>query len=270
MEITVLMENEEVGGGLHAEHGLCLHIRTPLHTLVMDTGASDAAWENAALLGIDIGQADLAVISHGHYDHAGGLMGFAGANPNADIYIRSGSFGEFYHGEKYIGVDGRVKALPHLHMIEDDVTFIDEELTLFSGIGGRRLWPRGNGELTEKVGGCDVQDSFAHEQCLVIRSGGKSLLISGCAHNGILNILDRYEALFHAWPDVVMSGFHMMKTGEYTAPEIAAIRETAHELNRLPTDFYTGHCTGPFAFSLMKGIMGGKLRKLRVGNVISI
>ena len=117
--------------------------------------------------------------------------------------------------------------------------------------------------------GVQVPDDFLHEQCLVIKQNGKSWLLSGCSHNGILNILDRYKELFDSYPDYVITGFHMMKKdGEHTEEEKAVIIQTAQELAKMNTVFYSGHCTGIPAFELMKVIMGDKLNALHSGEEI--
>lgn len=212
---------------------------------------------------------DIAVISHGHYDHTGGLLGFFEKNPAADIYIQSSAFGEFYHGERYIGIDKRVESMPSVKKIDGDYR-IDDELFIFSNITGRRAWPESNRVLSEIKNGQSVQDSFVHEQCLVINENNKEILVSGCAHNGILNIIDRFVAIYGSYPYAVLSGFHMMKKDEYTDYELGIIRETAEELKGMPILFYTGHCTGEPAFELMKKIMGDSLIKLHSGDSFDI
>ena len=111
-----------------------------------------------------------------------------------------------------------------------------------------------------------VQDDFAHEQCLVIHEGTKSVLLSGCAHHGILNILDRYRELYGGDPDVVISGFHMMKRHGYSDADITMIIDTALELRKLRTVFYTGHCTGVEPYNAMKKLMGDKLHYVHSGD----
>ena len=142
---------------------------------------------------------------------------------------------------------------------------IDEEISLFTDIKGRRFYPQSNLQLSQKVNGIHVQDLFEHEQCLVIHSQGHEVLLSGCAHNGILNILDRYQQIYHSLPDHVISGFHMMKKTEYTQEEIQTICDTARELKKYPSRFYTGHCTGQKAIDLMKPIMGDQLTAIYSG-----
>ncbi len=267
MRIVVLMENNAGNAGILAEHGLSIYVETSRHHLLVDAGPSADTWQNAAQLNIDISAIDTLVLSHGHYDHSGGIMDFAYKNSTAKIYMQKTAGGDFYNGERYIGIDKRILALPQTVLVEGDLV-IDGELSLHTNITGRRLWPRSNLKLTEKVNGSFIQDSFIHEQFLVIRDNGISVLISGCAHNGILNILDRYSAVYQAEPDIVISGFHMMKNDEYTPDEEKDIRETAKILSTMKTQFYTGHCTGIPAFEIMKPLMPANLHQMHSGDEI--
>lgn len=264
MKITILIEDTCGNSECLYEHGLSIYVETPNHKLLLDTGATDAFAENAEKLGIDLTQIDTVVLSHGHYDHAGGILKFAKLNSHADIYMQATATGEYYHGERYIGIDKRIAELPNLHLLDGDHR-IDEELYLYSDISGRRFWPQSNLVLSKLQGGKAVQDDFAHEQGLVVTAEGKKILLSGCAHNGILNILDKYESICHAMPDIVISGFHMMKKTEYNAEEIAMIEDTARELAKFDTVFYTGHCTGQRAFDIMHNIMGEQLIQIHSG-----
>ena len=264
MKIITLMENTKGRHDVHAEHGLSFYMETTKHKLLLDTGTSDLTWENADTLGIDLTKIDTVVLSHGHYDHTGGVMGFVKRNQNARIYVQKKAAGQFYHGERYIGMDPEILKLPQLALLEGSYE-IDEELEIFSDITGRILWPKGNLLLSELVNGEHVQDEFLHEQCLVIKDAEKHILVSGCAHNGILNILDRYHAIYQGYPDLVLSGFHMMKKTGYTDEEAEDIKKTAKRLKELPTVFYTGHCTSEPAFELMKPILGEQLKALRSG-----
>lgn len=267
MRIINLIENTPGREGCLYEHGLSFYVETGKHNLLVDTGATDAFLKNAEHLGIDITRVDTVILSHGHYDHSGGILAFAKKNPGAKIYMQKSAGEEFFsvrEGQNvYIGIDKDILELPGLHRIEGDF-IIDEELFLFSGIRGRRLWPGSNLRLKKKVGEAFAQDDFMHEQCLVISAEGKRILLSGCAHNGILNILDRYVELYGAAPDAVISGFHMVQK-EYSDRDVKSIQSTAEELKQYQTLFFTGHCTGKEAFELMKPIMGGQLREIHSG-----
>ncbi|MFR0986449.1 MAG: hypothetical protein ACLSFZ_07880 [Frisingicoccus sp.] len=115
-----------------------------------------------------------------------------------------------------------------------------------------------------------MQDDFSHEQYLVIRCEGKEVLVSGCAHNGILNILDACKKLLSREPDVAVSGFHMMQHHGYTEENLAVIRETAEELKKWQTRFYTGHCTDQIPFETMKEVMGDQLIYVHSGDIIEL
>lgn len=264
MKIVTLMENTCGEEGCFFEHGLSLYIETQKHKILLDTGSSDAFIQNARKVGVDLEAVDTVVLSHGHYDHSGGILAFSEINPRALIYMQKSAGADYYHGERYIGIDKKILELPEVRLTEGDLV-LDDQLSLFTHITGRRCYPQSNLALTVKRNGIEVKDSFDHEQCLVIREGEERILVSGCAHNGILNILDKYRELYHELPKRVISGFHMMKKTPYTKEEQDTILANARELAGYDAIFYTGHCTGDEAFELMKPIMGEKLVRLRSG-----
>ena len=268
MKIITLVENTVGNERCIAEHGLSVYIETEKHRLLLDTGQTDAVVKNAETLGIDLTAVDTVILSHGHYDHSGGILPFAELNHTAQIIMQRTAAEPHFNGERYIGIDTDILKLPNVRLIDSDMV-LDDELFLFSGITGRRCYPQGNGKLSCLKNGEKAEDDFVHEQCLVITQNGKHWLLSGCAHNGILNILDRYRELFGSDPDYVISGFHMMKReGEHTDEEKSVIIQTARELAQLNTVFYSGHCTGIPAFDIMKEIMGDKLLALHSGEQI--
>lgn len=283
MRIVTLMENTTKNEYIRAEHGLSLYIETKNHRLLSDCGCTDAFLDNATILGVDLKSVDSVFLSHGHYDHSGGILPFTGINPTTAIYMQEKALLPYYHKteteEHYIGIDPAIGRLTQLNVLNGDIV-IDEELALFTNVTGRELWPKGNLELKKKVGDDFVQDEFDHEQYLVITEEKndetsdnpitKKVLISGCAHNGILNILEHYHNLYASYPDAVISGFHMKKKSGYTNEDIVTIKETAEQLSKLPTKFYTGHCTGEEPYEMMKEIMGEQLEYVYSGRVIEI
>ena len=274
MVIRNLVENTEGAPGCLFEHGLSFYVETKKHRLLMDLGPSASILENAARLGIDLTKVDTVVLSHGHNDHGGGILPFAGLNPDAKIYLQESAFGEYYAARDYkpdpdyIGLDPEIRALPQVVRVRGDLK-IDDELFLFSGLKGKRNLPVSNGNLRKKEGDEFFQDDFVHEQCLVVTEGERHVLFSGCCHNGILNVLDRYEELFGGAPDIVISGFHMMKKSAYTDEERQVIRDTARKLRKYPTMFYTCHCTGLMAYDMMKKIMGDHLSYVHCGETVN-
>lgn len=291
MKITVLVEDTGNHPQLKPEHGLSLYIETEKHKLLMDTGATDRFALNADLMGIDLSKVDTVVISHGHYDHGGGLQEFLKRNQTAKIYIREEAFAEYYHfkgklseeenalqriesGEniadffKYVGLDGSLKGHPQFVMLSED-TQIDDELFLFSGVSSHDNWSKTNDTLRVRTDCGWQQDTFSHEQGLVICENGKTVLLSGCAHSGIANIMKRYCELFDKAPDYAVSGFHLMRTGNLSkAQEKEARKEakdSAERLMKYDTTYTTCHCTGLPAYEVMKEIMGEQIHYISTG-----
>lgn len=273
MQIINLIENTSGANDCITGHGLSFYIETAAHKLLMDAGPSAAILENAEKLGISLAEVDTVILSHGHYDHGGGILPFTKVNNTARIYLHKDAAGDYYafdgreKGYRYIGIDPEITELDQLVYV-NQTTQIDENLFLFCNITGNRNRPDTNKRLLKKAGDHYIQDPFAHELCLVIKDAGTSFLFSGCAHNGVLNILDRYKELYKSEPDVMVSGFLMMKKTDYTNDEIQNIRNTAYELKRYHTVFYTCHCTGLPAYDIMKEILGGQLHYVHCGEEI--
>ena len=121
-----------------------------------------------------------------------------------------------------------------------------------------------------KKGSAFEQDAFLHEQYLVLEEEEKHVLISGCAHNGILNILDRYREIYGTAPDAVISGFHMSRKPHYSQADLELVRQTGEELRRLPVRFYTGHCTGDVPYGILKEVMGEQLSYVHSGEEVRL
>ena len=113
MRILNLVENEEGVPGCEAAHGLFFYVETQNHKLLFDTSPSEVVLRNAERLGVDLTAVDTVILSHGHYDHSGGIMAFTDINPRAKIYMQQNASGEYYafdgedKGFRYIGIDKR-------------------------------------------------------------------------------------------------------------------------------------------------------------------
>lgn len=243
MKITSLVENTSPDNNIESEHGLSLFIETKKHKILFDTGQTDMFLRNAKRLGIDIKNADIAILSHGHYDHGGGLKYFLEENKKAPVYISPYAFLPYYNADdKYIGLDISLKDSDRL-IYTEDITDIDEGLTLYSCNKSPLPYGKFDCGLKKMHNGELISDDFLHEQYLLIKEDNKKILISGCSHKGILNITEWFS------PDVLIGGFHFSKL-----PLDSTLLQYAKILNEKNTVFYTCHCTGTAQFEYMKTV----------------
>lgn len=277
MRIINLIENTEGPSGCAYAHGLSFYVETKKHRMLLDLGPSGETLQNAQILGINLKKVDTVILSHGHYDHSGGILPFAGINDQALIYMQETAVGDYFSDRgksaperyEYIGIDKDIAKLPQVRFLQGD-NQLDEELELFTIKNRSHKLPSSNKRILVRKGDLLQCDDFVHEQFLVIRQGKTRILMSGCAHSGILSIMDAFCDKYGKEPDLVISGFHLMKKAEYTGDEIREIEEIAEELKKYSTWFITCHCTGLPAFDRMKAIMGDQLTYVHSGEEIDI
>ncbi len=273
MKLIVLSENSSVSDTLEHEHGLSIYIETAEHRILFDTGAGSAFQRNAEKLGVDLATVDLLVISHGHYDHGGGLRTFLKVNSRATIYLHKQAFEAHYskraEGVADIGLDQTL--LPNERFVFcGDQAVIDENIEVFSRVRPKRLYPSCNAMLLMKRGDEFVPDDFAHEQNLVIQQDGKTMLIAGCAHKGIVNIVDACKDRLGQYPDYFVGGFHLtgQRGNQSETPDV--VDAIGEYLASMPARYYTCHCTGKENLQRLKRILGERIRPLSTGDRISI
>ncbi len=258
MKVIVLTENTTSNQNLLCEHGLSLYIETEKYKILFDMGQTDLFAENAKKLGVDLTAVDLAILSHGHYDHGGGLRKFLEINKTAPVYISKYAFEPYYNGtEKYIGLDVSLAESDRLVYAKDGEE-IAEGLTLYHCNDKKRSYNLGSFGLNKKTGDLFEPDDFLHEQYLCIEEDGKRTLVSGCSHKGILNIVEWFM------PDVLIGGFHFS-----TLALDARLEEYAKVLESFETQYYTCHCTGEAQYEFMKKTIQ-KLSYISVGDVVQI
>lgn len=269
MKVTALVENTSVRDDCVGEFGLSFLIQANGRSVLFDAGQSDAMLRNAEALGVDLTKVDAAVLSHGHFDHANGFPAFLEVNDRAVVHARTGFDGGQYAeragGEdEYIGVVPELKASNRVRVVEGARFDLGDGFTVVSYVDEEPAFPIEHfGLFRDELEG-RVPDRFEHEQCLLVEEGDVRLLMTGCTHRGIRNVM--------CWsrgdePTHVIGGFHFMKVPLSDAGYLDA---AADDLLSYPAMYYTCHCTGIDQYRYLKERMGERLAYVAAGQVLEL
>ena len=274
MRITTLLENHinENHSALQAEHGLSFYIENRGYVVMSDVGQSGKFAENAEALGIDLTRVEALAISHHHYDHGGGLDRFFAENKQAKVYLRFSPDDADYIAEspeqpaRYIGLDRGL-----LHENADRIVYISEKIEVLPGfhlltkIPNDFPKPSGDQRLKIQQGGKKQVDTFEHELVTVLEGKKGLVVLTGCAHNGVLNMVAATRNTFPDKPlQAVIGGFHLHHE---SVDDIRMVGEAllAAEIPAI----YTGHCTGDNAMDVLAEVLGERLKRLYTGLVMN-
>ncbi len=278
MEIISLIENTKSQDrkDLCVERGLSMLIRSQGKQILFDTGVKDGFRKNARELEVDLSKVDLAVLSHHHYDHGGGLKVFFEANQKAKVFLRTSRTEQFlfvdYWGlvKRSIGLDTSLfQQHPERFVFLNHFTEISPDVFILTEIEKHHPVPRGNRHLYAQEGYRRRRDDFSHELMLVVRESQGLVAFSGCSHHGILNMIEAVMAQFPGVPiRAVIGGFHLIDRAK---PETMAgnpedVEDLGRTLLEYPVDkVYTCHCTGLKAYDILKRVMGSRLEYFQTG-----
>jgi 7,8-dihydropterin-6-yl-methyl-4-(beta-D-ribofuranosyl)aminobenzene 5'-phosphate synthase len=251
------------------EHGLSVYFEFQGKKYLVDTSQSGGFIKNAEKLNIDIKEIDTLFISHGHFDHIGGLQAFLNYNSKAKIVI----------SEKVIKQNYISYRIGSKREISIDLSFIDEHKSRFAfvehnveiipglfvitRVQREDALPKANTTLFKTENFLEVQDDFNHEIIICTAEGNSITVYTGCAHQGILNILSTISRKFENKEiKTVIVGFHLVDGDDNnqfeTDEDISFIANSL--LKYYPdTVFYTGHCTGKQSFDKLKKTLNGHI-----------
>ena len=218
-QLTVLCENSvAVPHGLMGEHGWAVHIATGSHNVLLDTGQGLGLLNNSRVLGVDLTRLDGVVISHGHYDHASGLPDLLSVSGGIDVYLHPEAFVDRYwfkDGQsREIGIRHKQGYLESLGAHLRPVAAFTE---IFPGIYLTGEVPKVTDfeppDATMKVRAADgswQQDELRDDLSLVVDTEKGLVIVLGCAHAGLINILTHVNAMLPDRPiHMVIGGTHL-------------------------------------------------------------
>jgi 7,8-dihydropterin-6-yl-methyl-4-(beta-D-ribofuranosyl)aminobenzene 5'-phosphate synthase len=225
MTITALMDNYCQRAGLRGEHGLSLHVRTREGDLLFDTGSTGAFLKNARFLGVDLSSLSSVVLSHGHYDHSGGLTAlYEGMGNGPPLFVGTGydrnRWAVSGESRRSIGLCVDAAVLRHARVVEGVVEVLPGAFLLpaaerLDGSEPLRRFRAMRGE-EERL------DEFEDELSLAVVEDGGLVVITGCAHRGALNIVKQAMDAFsgHALKAVI-GGLHLSDAPEAELGRVA-------------------------------------------------
>lgn len=260
MKIRFLTENKTTSEGILAEHGLSIHIETGGIRILFDSGASDVFAFNAERMGVDLSEVDLAVVSHGHYDHTGGFPLFCRMNREAPVYIHKNAFRQS-HGssggrieEEMCGIrwnDEQKKAMESRMHLTDGPVYITGDIVITGTIPTAKGFEPSEKFYYRNLDGNPIEDDMSHEQALVIREREGIYLFSGCSHRGVMSAIEAAKEIF---PEekvaMVISGMHLYEADHKSRAEVINGILAADVEKVMPV-----HCTGMEAICELKSMM---------------
>jgi len=266
--ITIVVDNK-TGGGLLSEHGLSQWIETGGRRILFDTGQGPALETNVQALGIDLTRADVLALSHGHYDHTGGIPYVARWAPEIDVYCHPGVV-----QPRYVIRDGKTRSIgmpegarQTLDAVPSErIHWVKEPAMLSETVGLTGPVPRLTGY--EDTGGafyldpeCTRPDLIEDDQALWIQTNQGLIVLLGCAHAGVVNTLRYIRALTgDTRVRAVIGGFHLLNAGlERLDRTILALKEVAPDL------LVPCHCTGDAAITVLCDALGERVAPGKAG-----
>jgi Metal-dependent hydrolases of the beta-lactamase superfamily II len=277
MKISVVSENTStISSDFIARFGLGIVIQINNKLVLIDCGPDNSFTHNMNKLNISIQDIDYCIITHGHYDHGGGLEEFLLKNAKAQVFMSSQANKQFYSNNlqtqdyKYIGLNQEllIKYAQRINFISTDIK-IDNQITLNTiNRNSNNFFPKMNSNLYVYDQGKYINDDFSHELAVLLNENDKNVIVTGCAHSGVTNMIDTVleKNSLHQIHTIV-GGFHLVNPGtkKLGEPEDNIISLTTQLNNYNISNILTGHCTGIDGFELLKKYYHGNTTSLTTG-----
>ena len=232
--MTILYDNYVIDKHTKAEWGFSCLIEGTDKTILFDTGTKpEILWHNINELGVDVNKIDYIVLSHDHLDHTGGIWSILEKNPDITVYLLNSFDQSFKNKIRKTGAE---------------VLLIGEPV-----------------EICHDVFSTGKMGTRIKEQSLILNTEKGLVIITGCSHQGVVNILKRSKEIIDKSIYLVFGGFHLMNNTP------AQLEEIINSFKEIGVEYCGAtHCTGNDAIKAFKDAYGKKYRKMGTGKVIII
>ena len=275
IRITTLVEDErEEGAELESEHGLSFLIEKDGRSMLFDTGQSGMFLRNSGRLGVDLSAVEYVVISHGHYDHSGGFRTLVESNAAGNFRLvvgqgffekkhvyRSGSLAE--NGNDFDEEYLRDRGIPY-EVMKEGMREILPGIRLLTDFPRRHEDERVNPRFKLKREGLLVDDPFEDELLVAVDSPKGQVVLLGCSHPGIKNMLDAVEERIGGSMYAVLGGTHLKD-----APREAIEKSVDYLRRKGIVQAGVSHCTGSAATAQLRAEHAGFFQN-RTGSVFTV
>ena len=232
--ITILYDNYVFTEGLRTDWGFSCILKGTEKTVLFDTGTKgDLLLENFEKLKVNPKEVDIVVISHNHGDHTGGLLAFLGKNSNVSVYLPPSCPDRFVQ---------QVKAK-----------------------GARIITTNAPAEICKGVHLTGPMGEQIIEQSMIVDAAKGSVVITGCAHPGIVEIVRKSKAIRPKDVYLVFGGFHLLRKSDAELQQIISEFKKLGVKKAGPT-----HCTGDRAIQMFKQAYGSDFVRMGVGRTLKI
>lgn len=277
MKISILVD-DRAGEGLEAEHGLSILLETDGRRILFDTGPGAVVRRNAEKLGVELDTVDTIILSHGHYDHTGGIPFVTRGRADVDLYFHPGAsiprWSIDARGARTVGMPeealNAVRAMPgeRVHPVLD-TTYVADRVGVVAPIRRTTRFEDAGGPFfldSEAAAPDPIEDDLA----MWIETPGGVLLIVGCCHAGIVNTLKHVTALTGTQQvNAVIGGLHLLHAGEQRLQRTLQSLPKLVNLSSEPAMILC-HCTGDRAISELQSAFGNTVAVAGSGAVVRL